>query len=35
VVLRLHEEQEVPRKLKGKKKKKGPTRLLRDEQRAA
>ena len=34
-VLRLQEEQEAPKKLKGKKKKKAPTRLLRDEQRAA
>ena len=33
-VLRLREEQEAPKKLKGKKKK-APTRLLRDEQRAA
>jgi uncharacterized protein HemY len=32
-VLRLQEE--APKKLKGKKKKKAPTRLLRDEQRAA
>ena len=32
-VLRLQEE--APKKLKGKKKKKGPARLLRDEQRAA
>jgi hypothetical protein len=31
--VRLREEQEVPKKLKGKKKKKAPTRLLRDDQR--
>jgi hypothetical protein len=34
-VLRLREEQEAPRKLKGKKKKKAPSRLHRDEQRVA
>jgi hypothetical protein len=34
-VLRLWEEQEAPRKLKGKKKKKAPSRLHRDEQRVA
>jgi hypothetical protein len=33
-VHRLREEQERPKKLKGKKKKKTPSRLLRDEQRA-